>query len=118
MHHRSTDGMQIELGDVRLPIEKIVEISVPVDEDARPGGIEVVVIAVESGMAVIAHINVGAACIPQDVVANLDVARRRLDMNVVASGSIKRIADQAHVILPMNEHAVLNIAIDEVVSDE
>ena len=89
--------MQIEAGHVILPIEDVLEALGPVRDLAVSGREQRVVVAPESGLAVVGDVDAGAAVGPDDVGNQLDIVGRVDQTNAVASEpiSLSRLSKSA-----------------------
>ena len=110
--------MQVELGDVVLPIEDVGEVDVPVNQLAGPIGVEIVVIAEEAALAVVGDVDVVAGAGPEDVVEDIGFGGAAADIDVVAGRSVHRVVDDLHRGDTVHIDAGLRVVVDHVVGDE
>ena len=116
--HGRADGMQVEAGDVGLPVQHIGEIARPVTDAAALVGIQVVVVAEETGLRIVGDIDVVPRARPQDVAAHLDIAGAGLHADVVARRRIEGVLVDAHIRHARHEHARAGVAVDQVVGHQ
>src|SRR5207248_1372818 len=89
----SADGMQIESSNIGLKVENIGEVLGPIEDSARAGGVQVVVVGEESALGIVGDVNVVTSFGPEDVVADFNVAGAVLDVDVVTEGRVEGVAD-------------------------
>ena len=111
IHTGDADRMQVVFIDVDLPVENVGEISEVVDDLAGATGVQIIVIAEESGMAVVGNVQVIPVLRPEDVVANLDLLRCSGHADVVPRRRVESVVKDANIRAPHHRDAG-GIAID------
>ena len=110
--------MQVERRHVGLEVEDVREVLRPIRHAAGTARVQIIEVAEEADLAVVIDIDVVARLRPDDVAADLDVARTAVDADAVAERRIDGVADDADIRPAVHRDARREILVDEIVDDD